>query len=176
MDQPRIAPGGRKELGLVNYGFSVLAGRVIGGPRPNVFTTLGRQRKLFRAWLHYSGRLMPGGTLPRRDSELVILRIATIRECEYERRHHLRIGRKAGVTSAQIDHLAEENWSGWTVRDQALFAAVDQFVGDKFIDDATWSTLSTHLSEPELIELLLLCGQYDSLATVLLTLGVQPEG
>jgi AhpD family alkylhydroperoxidase len=176
MDEPRIAPGGLKELGLVNYGVSALAGRVIGGTKPNVFTTLGRQRKLFRGWLYYSGKLMPGGRLPRRESELVILRIATIRECEYERRHHVRIGRKAGVTPAQIDHLADETWHGWTDRERAFFAAVDQFVDDKFIEDKTWATLSEHLSAPELIEFLLLCGQYDSLATVLLTLKVQPEG
>lgn len=176
MDQPRIAPGGLKELGLVNYGVSALAGRVIGGTRPNIFTTLGRQRKLFRGWLYYSGKLMPGGRLPRRESELVILRIATIRECEYERRHHVRIGRKAGVTPAQIDHLADETWPGWTERERAFFAAADQFVDDKYIDDSTWAALSEHLSEPELIEFLLLCGQYDSLATVLLTLKVQPEG
>lgn len=175
MDQPRIAPGGLKELGLVNYGFSALAGRVIGGRKPNIFTTLGRQRGLFRGWLYYSGKLMPGGRLPRRESELVILRIATIRECEYERRHHVRIGRKAGVTPAQIDHLADETWHGWTDRERAFFAAADQFVDDKFIDDRTWAELSQHLSEPELIEFLLLCGQYDSLATVLLTLRVQPE-
>ncbi|VXC02666.1 carboxymuconolactone decarboxylase family protein [Aeromicrobium sp. 9AM] len=175
MDQPRIAPGGLKELGLVNYGVSALAGRVIGGRKPNIFTTLGRQRGLFRGWLYYSGKLMPGGRLPRRESELVILRIATIRECEYERRHHVRIGRKAGVTPAQIDHLADETWHGWTDRERAFFAAVDQFVDDKFIDDRTWAELSQHLREPELIEFLLLCGQYDSLATVLLTLRVQPE-
>jgi AhpD family alkylhydroperoxidase len=175
MEQPRIAPGGLKELGLVNYGVSALAGRVIGGRRPNILTTLGRQRKLFRGWLFYSSRLMPGGRLPRRESELVILRIATLRECEYERRHHVRIGRRAGVTPAQIDHLVDETWSGWTPREQAMFAAVDQFVDERYIDDPTWVTLSGHLSEPELIELLLLCGQYDSLATVLLTLRIQPE-
>ena len=177
MDEPRIAPGGLKELGIVNYGVSALAGRVIGGgTKPHIFTTLGRQRKLFRGWLYYSGKLMPGGRLPRRESELVILRIATIRECEYERRHHVRIGHKAGVTPAQIDHLADESWSGWTDRERALFAAADQFVDDKFIDDQAWTALSEHLTEPELIEFLLLCGQYDSLATVLLTLKVQPEG
>lgn len=176
MDEPRIAPGGFKELGLINYGFSALAGRVVGGRKPNIFTTLGRQRKLFRGWLYYSGKLMPGGKLPRRESELVILRIATIRECDYERGHHVRIGRKAGVTDEQIEHLSDPTWSGWTPREQAFFAAVDQFVDKKFVDDSTWATLSSHLDEPELIEFLLLCGQYDSLATVLLTLKVQPEG
>src|SRR5947208_2034145 len=96
MDQPRIAPGGLKELGLVNYGVSAVAGRVLGSAKPHIFTTLGRQRKLFRGWLYYSGKLMPGGRLPSRESELVILRIATIRECEYERRHHVRIAQGRG--------------------------------------------------------------------------------
>lgn len=148
---------------------------MIGGKKPHVFTTLGRQRKLFRGWLYYSGKLMPGGKLPRRESELIILTIATLRECEYERRHHLCIGRKAGVTSDQIEHLGEVTWSGWKPRERALVTAAGQFVGDKFVDDEAWDALREHLDEAESIEFLLLCGQYDSLATVLLTLKVQPE-
>ena len=38
-----------------------------------------------------------------------------------------------------------------------------------------WAALREHLDDAESIEFLLLCGQYDSLATVLLTLKVQPE-
>ncbi|MCW2825500.1 MAG: 4-carboxymuconolactone decarboxylase [Aeromicrobium sp.] len=175
MEPPRIAPGGLRELGLVNYAFATLAGRVVGGSKPHVFTTLGRQRRLFRAWLHFSGRLMPGGRLPRRESELVILRIATLRDCEYERRHHLRLGRRAGVTEEQIAHLDDLAWGGWSRRELALLTAATSLVETKNLDDATWAELRTHLDEPDTIELLLLCGQYDSLATTLLTLKVQPE-
>ena len=76
MTTPRIAPGGLRELGVVNHLISTVAGRVLGGTRPNVFTTLGRQRGLFRAWLWYSAKMMPGGRLPRRETEMVILHIA----------------------------------------------------------------------------------------------------
>ena len=175
MDQPRIAPGGLRELGVVNHAVASIAGRVIGGSRPNIFTTLGRQRRLFRGWLHFSGRLMPGGLLPRRESELVILRIATLRECEYERRHHLRIGRRAGVTAAQIEHLGDLDWAGWTARELALLRAATQLVEQRDIDDACWEELARHLDAPRLVELVLLCGQYDSLATTLMTLRVQPD-
>lgn len=175
MDQPRIAPGGLKDLGLLNYGISTVAGRVIGGGRPHVFTTLGRQRKLFRAWLLFSGRLMPRGRLPRRDSELVILRIATLRDCEYERRHHERLGRRAGLTGEQISHLGDLEWSGWRSREVALLTAATRLVETKGLDDATWDALRVHLDDPDTIEFLLLCGQYDSLATTLLTLRVQPD-
>ena len=73
---PRIAPGTLREIGPLN----ALIARAIGvatrsGP-PNIFTTLARHRRLFRRWLRFAGALMPGGRLPRVDTELLILRVA----------------------------------------------------------------------------------------------------
>lgn len=175
MSTPRIAPGQRKDLGLINNTISLVAGRFMGGKRPNVFTTLGRQRGLFRAWLWYSSKMMPGGKLPRRETELVILRIATNRECVYEYGHHARIGRRVGVTKEELDNIRNAGWSGWSARERALFTAIDQLGMVKDIDDEAWSELRKHLDEPETIELLLLSGQYESLATTLMTLRVQPD-
>ena len=42
---------------------------------------------------------MPGGKLPRADTELVILRVAHLTECDYEWDHHERIGRRAGLSA-----------------------------------------------------------------------------
>jgi len=173
---PRIPPGGRRELGLVNTAISAVAGKVVGGPRPNIFTTLGRQRGLFRAWLWYSGRLMPGGRLPRRETELVILHVAETRACEYELNHHRRIGRRVGLSADEITHAGQPDWDGWSSRERALLTAAHQFVTTRDIDDPTWATLREHLDEATAIEFCLLCGQYDSLATTLMTLRVQPEG
>ncbi|MBV8385841.1 MAG: carboxymuconolactone decarboxylase family protein, partial [Acidimicrobiia bacterium] len=81
---PRIAPGDLRDVGVVNWVVSAVSGRVAGTGPPNLFLTLGRNRALFRGWLHFAGRMMPGGKLPRRDTELVILRVAHLRNCEYE--------------------------------------------------------------------------------------------
>lgn len=175
MSTPRIEPGGLRELGLVNHAISVVAGKVVGGPRPHIFTTLGRQRRLFRAWLWYSGRMMPGGHLPRHETELVILHVATLRACEYELNHHRRIGRRVGLSAEQISHAGEVGWDGWSLRERVLLTAASELVQTRDLDDATWTALRQHLDEPDAIEFLLLCGQYDSLATTLLTLRVQPE-
>lgn len=175
MSTPRIAPGTLKDLGIINKSFSVLAGKVVGGKELNIFTTLGRQRGLFRAWLWYSSKMMPGGKLPRRQTELVILRIATNRDCAYEYAHHARIGRKVGVTKDELANIRDAGWDGWSARERAIFAAVDQLGRTQDIDDDTWAELRRHLDEPETIELLLLSGQYESLATTLMTLRVQPD-
>ncbi len=174
MSTPRITPGGLRELGVVNHLISGVAGRVTGS-RPNIFTTLGRQRGLFRAWLWYSAKMMPGGRLPRRETELVILHIATLRECDYERSHHVRIGRRVGLTPEQIAHAGDDAWDGWTDRERVLLTAATQLVRDRDVDDPAWAALRAHLDEAEAIELLMLCGQYDSLATTLMTLRVQPD-
>ena len=62
------------------------------------------------------------------------------------------------------------------VDDTALLEGAHQFVTQRDIDDAAWAALQEHLDEATLVEFCLLCGQYDSLATTLITLRVQPEG
>ena len=78
MSTPRISPGGLRELGLPIWAFTRLAGRATRTGPPRIFTTLGHNRGLFWGWLHFAGRLMPGGKLPRIDTELVILRVAAV--------------------------------------------------------------------------------------------------
>lgn len=173
---PRIGPGDRRDLGLVNHGISSIAGRVIGGHRPNVFTTLGRQRRLFRAWLMFSAALMPFGRLPRTETELVILHVATLRGCDYELDHHRRIGRTVGLTPEQVEHVGDATWDGWTDRQRVLLDATASLVRDRDLDDATWARVRAHLDEATAIELLMLCGQYDALATTLMTLRVPLDG
>lgn len=70
----RIAPGSLRQLGLPAYAMSRVAGKVTGTRPPAIFTILGRAKGLYWGWLHFAGRLMPFGSLPRRESELAILR------------------------------------------------------------------------------------------------------
>jgi AhpD family alkylhydroperoxidase len=173
---PRIAPGGRRDVGLFAWGFARVAGRVARTNPPHLFLTMGRQRRLFRGWLRFAGRLMPGGTLPRRDTELVILRVAHLRGCRYEFEHHVRLGRRAGVGAADVERIQDgPDAEGWSGREQALLRAADALVRDRDLDDATWSALRTHVDDPQAIEFVLLVGHYDMLATFLLTLRVEPD-
>lgn len=173
---PRISPGGRRELGLPVWAFSRLAGRATGTGPPAIFTTLGRTRGLFWGWLHFAGRLMPGGRLPRRETELVILRVATLRGCDYEFAHHVRLGARAGVTAADVERVrAGSSALGWSAREQLLVRATEELLETKDLSDGTWADLVAAYDERTVIELLLLVGHYDMLATTLMTLRLEPD-
>ncbi|GAB2731331.1 carboxymuconolactone decarboxylase family protein [Nocardia thraciensis] len=174
--KPRIEPGRLRELGPVNWVVWQLLSRAAGTPDAHLFSTLGRTGGLFRGWLHYSGRLMPGGKLPRYETELVILRVAHLRRCEYETDHHIRLGKRAGVTREILDRLRiGPEAPGWPAKERALLSAVDQLVRARDIDDSTWSALAAHYDERRLIEIVLLVNQYEGLASTITTLRVQTD-
>ena len=172
----RIPPGGRNEIGLVNTVVARVAGVAMGSGPPNIFTTLGRHRGIFRKWLRFAGALMPGGRLPRADTELLILRVAHNTGCEYEWRHHERIAQLSGLSAADVERVREDaDAEGWSERQATLLRAADELHTERKITDATWQTLSGHLREDQLIELCLLVGHYEMLAMTLNSLEVEPD-
>lgn len=176
MTGPRIAPGTRRELGLPIWAFSRLAGRATRTAPPAIFTTLGRGRGLFWGWLHFAGRLMPGGKLPRRETELVILRVASLRGCAYEFEHHVRLGARAGVTPADIGRVRTGSTAdGWEGHERLLMRVTEELLATRDLSDLTWTQLRAAYDERTVIELLLLVGQYDMPATTLTTLRLEPD-
>ena len=173
----RIAPGGWRDVGPLAMGFARIAGRVQGTEPPAVFLTLARHRRLFWGWLHFAGRLMPGGRLSRRESELVIIRVAGRRGSTYELAQHRRLGRRAGLTADEIlaiEEFAEQD-AAFSVRESLLLQASDELLADQDISDALWGELGAHFEDRERIEILMLVGHYSMLATALHTLRVQPD-
>ena len=173
---PRVAPGSRREIGALNSLIAHVVGAVTGGEPPKVFTTLARHRRLFRPWLRFAAALMPRGDLPRRDSELVILRVACNCDCEYERRQHERLARREGLTAADVERVAAgPSADGWTPRQSALLRAVDALHERRTLSDELWAELGSHLNETQLIELPMLVGHYEMLAMTLNSLRVAPD-
>jgi len=173
---PRISPGDRRDVGVVSWVIATISGRVAGTGPPNLFMTLGRHRRLFFGWLHFAGRLMPGGRLPRRDTELVILRTAHLRDCRYEFEHHRHLAAKAGVSVTEIERLTSDPEAPeWSARERALLAACDELHREQNLSDGSWRSLSEHLDDRSIIELVLLVGHYQMLATFIATLRVEPD-
>jgi AhpD family alkylhydroperoxidase len=176
VSEPRVRPGRLRDLGPLIWAFSRIAGRVARTRPPALFLTLGRNRRLFWGWLHFAGRLMPGGSLPRREVELVILRVAHLRACAYEFGHHRRLGRRFGVSAADVERVvAGPEAEGFSPRERALLRAVDMLAERQDLDEDAWSRLRRYLDEPQAVEFLLLVGHYQMLATTINTLRLEPD-
>lgn len=173
---PRIPPGSRKDIGVVNLATAKLLGVASGGGPPNLFTTLARHRRMYRPWLVFAGTLMPGGSLPRNESELLILRVAHLTGCAYERGHHEALGKRAGLSDEQIARVGEgPDAAGWSAREASMLRATDELHHTRTLGDETWSELAGLLSHRQLIELPMLVGHYEMLAMTLNSLRVQPD-
>lgn len=175
-ETPRITPGSRRDVGLLAWTVARISGRVAGTEPPNLFLTMGRHRRLHLGWLHFAGRMMPGGRLPRRETELVILRVAHVRGNDYEFEHHVRLGAKVGVTNADVERVREgPEADGWTFREQAVLRVVDELLDGEDVSDATWSGLREHLDDRLSIELVMLVAHYRLLDTFITTLRIRPD-
>lgn len=172
----RVRPGTPREIGPLNTVITRALGVVAGTNPPNLFTTLARHRRLFRPWLRFAGRLMPAGKLPRADTELVILRVAHLTHCIYERSHHEHLAPRAGLSHDDIERTkAGPDVPGWTTRHAAVLRAVDDLVDTGTLSDERWHELRQHLSDTEAIELCLLTGHYVMLAMTINALGIEPD-
>jgi AhpD family alkylhydroperoxidase len=176
MTAPRITPGGRREVGSFGWLISRGAGRIAGTGPLNLLLTIGRHRPLFRGWLRFARKLMPGGVLPRRETELVIVRVAHLSACRYELEHHRTLARRAGLTATEIERVTSDGiGTDWAAREHAILDAVDGLVRDRDLGDEAWEALRAHLDERECIELCMLVGHYVMLATTITTLRIQPD-
>ena len=173
---PRIRPARPSELKPLPRVVAELTGRLTRTGPPNIFTTLGRHPRLFRAWLDYSAHLMPFGRLRRPDTELVILRVAWRCGSVYEWRQHVPLALRIGLTPEQIDGIAANHSThSLTERQRTLLAVTDDLLEQRAISEPTWRTARAMLSNHELIELCLLIGHYQGLASALGGLAIEPE-
>jgi alkylhydroperoxidase family enzyme len=173
---PRIAPAHPHELRPLARIVAEIAGRVTRTGPPSIFTTLGQHPRLFRAWLRYSAHLMPFGKLPRRDTELVILRVAWRSRSAYEWHQHVPIALRVGLTPDQVAGVADNPPAdGFTERQRTLLAVSDELLAQRALSDTTWSAVQATLGNREAIELCLLIGHYQGLASTLGGLGIEIE-
>jgi len=139
----------------------------------NLVATLVRHPKLTRAFLRFNFHLLYGSTLPARLRELAVLRVAHLTKCEYEWQHHVGMGREAGLSDDVIAGI--ERGELTDELDRAVMAAVDELQHESVVSDATWTALSAHLDERQLMDLVFTIGCYGSLAMAINTFGVEPD-
>ena len=141
----------------------------------NIFGTLLRVPVLTKDYRRF-GDVLRRGELPPRDREILVLRTAWRCGCPYEWAQHVRVSRSVGMTDEEITSVAHpsENAS-WSAFQRTLVRAADELHEDACLSEMTWSELATVYDERQMIELLMLVGNYTLLSYVMNSVGVEPE-
>ncbi|MEZ5945949.1 MAG: carboxymuconolactone decarboxylase family protein [Hyphomonas sp.] len=171
LNAPRIVPLADTEI---TEDQRKLLGDRFAGPVYNIFRTLARAPKAYKAFMHWGGYILSDrNDLSARDRELVILRTGYNWKAGYEWAQHERIGLQCGLTPGEIARIKKGPGApGWSDADRALLQATDELTTGAFITDATWAALSG-FTEKQRMDLVMTVGQYTQVSMMLNAFGVQ---
>jgi alkylhydroperoxidase family enzyme len=124
-----------------------------------------RHAELYAAHLEVAKMYLSDCEMNIRDRELAILRIGWLSQAPFEWGAHVKIAKRNGVTSQEIEWVMEgSSAAGWSKRDRALVRAMEELHFDSMIADDTWNDLLEFYNDKKLIELIILAGQYKTVA------------
>jgi 4-carboxymuconolactone decarboxylase len=145
-------------------------------PVLNITLTWGRHPALLKAQKPYQLHLRNGSVLPKRDQELVILRIGWLCQAEYEFGQHTWMSKRAGVTDEDVLRVTKgPDAEGWTPFESSLIRAVDELESEHMVSEDTWAVLAEVYDDRQLLDLLVVIGRYWTVSVVANSLGIQRE-
>lgn len=96
-----------------------------------------------------------------RDRKLAILRTGWLCQAPYEFGEHVNQARRAGFTDEEIERITVGSTAReWHEDDRSILRAVEELHENSMIGDETWRQLAQRLDEHQLVELLVLVGQF----------------
>jgi 4-carboxymuconolactone decarboxylase len=119
--------------------------------------------------------------LDPRLREAVVLRVAWLSDSDYELRHHIPLGRAAGLTEAELAALAGREPLAdlaHAALDPLLSAAArftDEVVVQLSPSDETLARLRQQVSDQVLVNIVLTIGCYMSIARLVAVTGIEPD-
>jgi alkylhydroperoxidase family enzyme len=130
-----------------------------------LFRTMARSPRVFARM--FAGGLLDKGPLSLRQREIVIDRTTARLDCEYEWGVHVTLfADKVGFGDAEIAATVSgpSDAGCWSVPEQALIALVDDLIDRGTIADGTWTALTEHFDETQILEAITLTGYYHTIS------------
>jgi len=149
------------------------------------FDRLPRKLNIFRMWANapecfVSGMRFGGNILTRQKlggdlRELVILLVAKIEGGEYEWVQHVPIALHAGCRKEQISALEAGRIEGreFDAKETALLRFADDVIRNVRASEASVNAAKAHFSPQEIVEIILTCGFYMTMARLTETTRVE---
>ena len=141
-------------------------------PPLNIFRMLGHADTAFRPWLRWAATLLGGLQLDPVLRELAILRVARLTpHAEYEWVQHVPIFEAVGGRSEQVAALERDETEAecFSAEQRAIVAFTTEVVRDARAGEESFAAVSAFLGPREIVELLMVIGNYMMVARVMAT-------
>lgn len=171
---PRIPPLERASVAEeVQAATRHLRGGVVGRPEPlpleaipEIMFTMCRWPDLWQKYMDLSIQIQgTASVLPVRDRKLAILRTGWLCQAPYEFGEHVKQSKRAGLTSEEIERIViGSSAPEWNGHERAILRAAEELHEHTMVSDETWAQLARQLSDHQLVELLILIGQFAATA------------
>ena len=112
------------------------------------------------------------GLLSDLDREVIVLRVAHLRQSEFERKLHLHLALKAGLTADDIAAIEEGRLDDMPTSRRALVRYVDDCILSHQASEQSFRELLTHYSQHEISEVTHLAGHAAMTAMYLASLAI----
>jgi alkylhydroperoxidase family enzyme len=144
-------------------------------PPINIFRMVANAETAFRPWLAFGGALLSALELDARLRELAILHVGRLSGAEYEWVQHVPIALAVGATEEEVAAIerGELDAEALGPAERAVLQFTTEVVRDVRASDEAFAAVSEHLSPREVVELLLVIGQYMLVARVAETAAIE---
>jgi 4-carboxymuconolactone decarboxylase len=145
-------------------------------PPLNIFRMTAQADSAFVPWLRWAGVLLSRLQLDPLLRELAILRVARLTpDAEYEWVQHVPIAQAVGATADQVAALERDDAEAdcFSAAERAVLRFTTEVLQDARAGDETLATVREHLSPREVIELIMVIGNYMMVARVMATGGLE---
>jgi len=145
-------------------------------PPLNIFLMMANAETAFRPWMRWAGILLTDLALDPLLRELAILRVARLTpHAEYEWVQHVPIAKAAGASDEQVEALeaGQPDAECFSDEQHALLRFTTEVVEDARASDEAHRRLAKFLTPREIVELLMVIGQYMMVARVMATTDME---
>jgi 4-carboxymuconolactone decarboxylase len=151
--------------------------QALAGSELNLLGIVAHAQSAFEPWLRYSSALLRKLELDPLLRELAILEVAHLSRSEYEWTQHVTIALACGASQAQIDAIAAGDAASeaFDERQQRVLAFTREVALYGAASETAVAELVEDLGSRQLVELLLVIGNYMGIARLIATTGLEAQ-
>lgn len=147
------------------------------GSKTNIIMTTGNHPALGKVYNHWGKHFLMENTLSTRQLEIMILRVSWLIKSAYEWHNHVGYAMNAGITLDEIAAIRDFPEGGaWNEEEAALLRACDEQIGNHWIGEETWATLTKYFNKQQMMDLVFTIGHYVMTGWAIASFGVPIEG